>query len=658
MIPGGFTENISYFAGYLFLDQDFLLGRHVYDGQAVRVVWGDDPGRRPQEADRGDDAEDLTAGRTRPPEMLELLDTIKARALDLRLNLSKFRHDDEEGDALRPLPRPSFVFPSAGGSAPGGENPQIRVTYEPGGGQKFVQIDQISVLGDNDSYGVAYDGERIGSVETIAEMIGEAAAQTPSGLALPHDTYAGNGSGSLVEIVAARDAATAESGGGPGAFSIAPGVYLDGVLQDDGATRPTLPEPATLGPSEGYGQWAVVGGNDTDNAAQIVDASGASRAMIVLGDVFQMDTIVQVNLLRDSDALRVNGPAPGEPLQEHFLSGANHVHNIAEFIQNETVFPASAKFAGFNWHVDVVEGNFYNVNYLRQINALFDDDVVRLEDEQSHFAFQSGENGQFNWAQTLDLTIEYDIIIVAGNYHGANFIFQTNIVLDVDFALMFAPAEGGDAATQYAASGQNALQNEAVIARYGGDVFEPLDPALKALADFFAARGTTLDPSFGGLLPGNGSNDLKILYVSGDYFDVNVIDQTNIISDADTVELFFSGAPIGGAVTQTEDGVGADPTTGYTQSASAGGNQATNRAEIIDLGSAVTYVGGEVYQDAMLVQANLVTDTDSVQYNDTQTLVPELIAFLNAPGEGEGDPPPTPVKLTAMPDDQISHVLS
>ena len=69
----------------------------------------------------------------------------------------------------------------------------------------------------------------------------------------------------------------------------------------------------------------------------------------------------------------------------------------------------------------------------------------------------------------MTASIQYDLIIIKGSYHGLNVIFQNNILLDNDKIEM--AADGADP-SQSASSGDNSLLNEAAIANYGGDTFD------------------------------------------------------------------------------------------------------------------------------------------------------------------------------------------
>ena len=65
---------------------------------------------------------------------------------------------------------------------------------------------------------------------------------------------------------------------------------------------------------------------------------------------------------------------------------------------------------------------------------------------------------------------------------------------------------------------------------------------------------------------------LNVLYVTGDYYDINAIWQINVIADVDTAIQYLNGQP------PADDGT-------LTQSVSSGGNEASNDAIIVDVGS-------------------------------------------------------------------------
>ena len=93
-----------------------------------------------------------------------------------------------------------------------------------------------------------------------------------------------------------------------------------------------------------------------------------------------------------------------------------------------------------------------------------------------------------------------------------------------------------------------------------------------------------------------------------------------------------------------DQSIQASASEGTEQGVAAGGNSALNEAIIVDPGllSTSNYLGGEAYEEAVLIQVDIVTDSDTVTIHDTTTLVPELVAFAeHAAQEPEPDCPHT-----------------
>src|SRR5258708_38349634 len=101
----------------------------------------------------------------------------------------------------------------------------------------------------------------------------------------PNDWWIPQSGPGATGFLTAHDADLADRGGTPDANSVQPGYYLNGVLQDPATPAPDLtPLPAapTLPDTgHGLGQWAVLGSNDSTNAALIVDETNSARTMVV-----------------------------------------------------------------------------------------------------------------------------------------------------------------------------------------------------------------------------------------------------------------------------------------------------------------------------------------------------------------------------------------
>ena len=405
--------------------------------------------------------------------------------------------------------------------------------YQDGGEQTELTVHQYNFMHDDD---VNLSANALAAVEpliarlnsdamaTIEQLAADANAQIPANWQMPQTD------GGATDFLVGHDAAWAERGGTPDAHSVTPGYYVNGELQERPSEPTPSAEPEKLPDTgDGIGQWATLGSNFSINAALIVDIGEAARTMVVMGNYFKTDAIFQTNTIVDHDHISVSGGsgAPSSP-----TNAENVATNIADFAENPSIyteFPARA--AGPNWIVDVVDGNYYSVHAVAQVNYLFDNDVATQVSSSSHYNLVGGHNEQGNLALIYDGSIEYDLIIIKGSYHGLNVIFQNNILLNDDKIVM--SADGADP-SQSANSGNNGLLNEAAIANYGGDTFNELPGNLELIESLLAAGITSLDPELAGALIGHGG-PLKVLYVTGEYYDINAIWQTNITSDVNVM---------------------------------------------------------------------------------------------------------------------------
>ena len=204
--------------------------------------------------------------------------------------------------------------------------------------------------------------ERLNSdaMTIIEELAADANAAIPVNWQMPQTD------GGATDFLKAHDAARADGGGEPDAHSVTPGYYVNGELQE----RPSEATPPAEAPElpdtgHGIGQWASLGNNFSINAALIVDIGESARTMVVNGDYFKTDAIFQTNTIMDDDRVRVSG-GDREPSS---TSDQDVATNIADFAQNPSIYTGfSAQFAGPNWIVDVVDGDFYSVHAVAQVN--------------------------------------------------------------------------------------------------------------------------------------------------------------------------------------------------------------------------------------------------------------------------------------------------
>lgn len=480
---------------------------------------------------------------------------------------------------------------------------------------------------------LAFEGDALddGSLEDAIEQLAEALALRSKMLATQAQET-GEGEGVQPDMTDNRGASNDDlEPGMPVSAEDAPtqeGQGSSGGAQEEGESEP-LPD-----------QFIHLGSNETVNVASIVDTSEAGASMIVLGDYFETNVIVQANIYSFNDnenisTILADGGALGE---------TNYLLNDADTARmtGDAVVPAPIGFSlpAYNFHVDYVFGDFFDLNILNQMNDLTDNDALVYETHTQNYLIETGNNTLVNAAQILDLYMQYDLIVVAGTYNEVNFIKQTNIVLDSDNVRF-----GGAFADQFIADG-NVLHNDATIRNIGGgELFKPITSDIELIAESIANFEPSLtflndDIDFGMAL--NTPSEVNVLYVTGDFYQLNAIFQTNILKDIDA-GLIIDGKPNNNGALQNVNAADADGPGKPVYA--TGDNLASNEATIIDYDSqsAFQYLGGELYEQDVLIQVNLVVPEDDASEmaanGAPDQLVNEVIAFTG-PAETlpAGDP--------------------
>lgn len=643
MQAGGITETIWHFIGYLHLADSVARTPTFYEGDQ----WS------PLPPDFHDSARELLRGLafdelvSVPTTIQETLASRPPGSLGQDLSPAGFgalsRPLAPVSPPLKPLPLQVDQLGFGMGASPR----VITVEYREGGTENLTQIRQVNILSDRDlitSDDIRYaDGSVVVPPELqlgdrFAELVTQANDVVPDGI--PDMATAFRfGTESAVALISGRDAAWAETGSpypeGTSVDAARVGRIVDGVANAPEPYAPTLLDiapwrpveaPAELvveakldlaGPTGGVATLAETGLNTQVNAAVIVDANEAVGSMTVGGDYFYSRGIVQVNILVDNDDVDIAVAGDLSPIVK---TAGNEVHNIAEFITHESTISVRGAAGTPHWVVDVMSGDFYDVKSIVQFNGLDDNDRTVQAEGGTYFNLGTGENLQINLTKVFGFD-SYDIIIIGGNYHRADWIYQYNVMLDPDSAKLYST--GGEDSETIVTTGFNSLANRATIESYDAPAFKPMLDAHHDLMGLLADGATILTPDADWQLYGSASGTLKILYASGDYYDVNVITQVNFLIDGD-------------------QSIQASASAGTEQGLAAGGNSALNEAVIVDPGllSTSNYLGGDAYEEAVLIQVDIVTDSDTVTIHDTTTLVPELVAFAEqAAHEPEPDCP-------------------
>jgi hypothetical protein len=619
MASAAFIEIIAHFAGYLRIFEDITRDRIEYD-QSLAPGAADDYTTTPPHYDHPVSPDDIDIAGSPPPALLPEDPDHPDRVHPIK----GLKHlPDPVLDVFPPSPIPNIPLPMTGGGGGGGGGDfHIKVQYQASQGQSEIEVHQHNIMFNDTT--ILPANALLATASLVARLDSDALATVKhmadiANAHIPNDWWMPQNGTAATNFLTAHDANWAADGGAPDAHSVHPGYYLNGVLQNPAPLAPDqtpLAAPASLPDTgHGLGQWVVLGSNDSTNAALIVDLTHSARTMIVMGDYFKTDAMFQTNTLINHDQISVSGGL-GTP---SISTGDNVVNNIADFVHHPGVYSMiPVTYAGPNWSVDVVKGDYYNVHSVVQDNYLFHNGVIAQTSAETHYDLVGGHNQLGNLAQIFDGTIHYDLIVVQGAYHGMNVIFQNNLLLNDDNIKM---AADGTQPSQSVTAGHNNLLNEGTIEDYGGNSFSPLNSDAKNIDGLLANGATSLDPNLGHAVAGNGST-FHVLYITGNYYDVNAIWQNNVTDDVNVVYQ-LQNHPSAGVMSLHPDGT-------VTQSVSTGHDRLANDAAIIDVNPDHAYVNGRVYTDSILVQANLLpVHQDNAVKADTHALVPELIAFVN-----------------------------
>ncbi len=352
------------------------------------------------------------------------------------------------------------------------------------------------------------------------------------------------------------------------------------------------------------------------------------------GPVTQINWVKQHSFATDYDQAVVtfSGSATFLGLGENNLSNSFNIHEL-----------------GYHYDLILVGGNLIDINLISQLNILLDSDVI---DTTSSARTQPSENLE-TVASTLNGTaatgVESDIAEVTAqpvvaasiaidgtNVDGtsqqsaatngvavepppvAGVAEHTGLETDAaDPALDAADAQpnGSPPATASAFStGDNLAYNQASIQTIGQDTDAAINQTFADVLNSFAQGNDYIpdevveDPAF------LGTELLRVLYIDGDFTTVNMVEQVNILGDADQVHLARDNF-----ASDLQDMI----------KVTTGSNILANIAAIRDNGMDSTVMAqGTAYSDALIYQANLI-DTDLMETGTSiADLANEAVAFL------------------------------
>jgi hypothetical protein len=262
-----------------------------------------------------------------------------------------------------------------------------------------------------------------------------------------------------------------------------------------------------------------------------------------------------------------------------------------------------------SWIITTLHADLIACNWMTQQNFVMDHDVLSLMWSGASTFLRLGDNSLVNIAEILELGQGYDLIVIGGDMINVSMIRQMNVLLDADWVA----TAGGSASVS---AGGNLLWNGAQITGSGQDQMMAMDGAYADLADAVMTGATGAIPLSLTAPAFEGIGTLNVLYITGDYMTLNVIDQTNILGDADQV-----------AALMPDDTMA----SGAEVSIISGSNALINLATINTVGMDSTiHVGGDIYSDALIYQANFI-DADAADPYAAQgpaALTSEAVLFL------------------------------
>lgn len=353
------------------------------------------------------------------------------------------------------------------------------------------------------------------------------------------------------------------------------------------------------------GHEVVVGANLLVNEVVINTAWLDAPVFSVMGDVVNLDVVSQVNVLVDH-----NYGTSGDFAGSNAMNAANLIHTATTPTPEEEEVSEDTGYVGLpsNWAVTRIEGDLIAVNQVSQYSFVTDNDRAEITFTSANTYIGMGDNTVINLTDLAELGYGFDLIMIGGNMISVNWISQVNVLIDND-SVTFS----GDVPAA-SSSSDNLLFNNAMINSVGVDSYGEMQSNFEAASENFANGAQTIDESVAHDSVFEGTEILRVLYIDGDLTTINWIEQTNVLGDSDQVYLALDNL---------------EAATGATVSVTAGSNSTINVATINEFGTdSKVAVNGDVYEDALLYQAELI-DTDADPLGVAMpALANEAVAFL------------------------------
>ena len=372
-------------------------------------------------------------------------------------------------------------------------------------------------------------------------------------------------------------------------------------------TLSDTPEPELDAPESpwevGDGHKITSGANQLVNEAAVFTSWLDAPVIAVMKDVVSVDAISQVNVLVEFDVDETD-KIPGmdkEPGSTALNTASLNASSVPFQVEGGGGVPS-------NWVVAKVEGDLMVVNWIEQHNFMLDNENVQIELSSQTSSFVLGENKAVNVTTLSEIGYGYDLIIIGGNMIDINMISQSNVLIDNDIVTF------GDVPPDAVISSDNLAFNSATISSNGVDSYTDLDGALEQAGQDLGAGADMLPGKLMHEAAFNGLDVVRVLHIDGDYVAINAITQTNVLGDSDQVAL---------ALDKFEAEPGADVVV------TTGSNTTMNLATLVNFGvDSSIHVGGDVYSDALLYQAELIDTSADPLGVGISDLANEAVAFL------------------------------
>jgi hypothetical protein len=338
------------------------------------------------------------------------------------------------------------------------------------------------------------------------------------------------------------------------------------------------------------------------NQATLVDGQDWDGALIVYGNYYEFNTIVQINITWNNDTVtvtRVSGPGFAGGAQEgpgRIDVGGNEQTNLAQIIEYAT--------RGEDGEVSGPDGAPYELTYA-------DYTLARVEDGVREGAKPSPLETTAPAATGVGFDDDADPVaqVFAGGIVKHNAVIQQSVAVSDD-TLIFAIEDilnGNTGAVNIAGFADVDLAGHV---QHNGSLIATRDGSVAAMQtmskeDFLAQFA-------------QAAAKPKVEIVGGDYYEFNTIFQINIMDDGETISH-----TIGGPAGASQYGWGPSNDVLAT-----GGNMQFNAASLVKNDAHdYLYVGGRYTQYNLVLQVNAL---------DNSSVVNQISAVVHDGGEADG----------------------